>query len=1029
MEGIVVLALLFVFGLPLLCLFLVVRLGRRIDEAKLRALETELRIVTLEKEFRGLRESGVEPAKKTAERGEEPILKKAPVVERKTPAIQPGMPPEPDAEVPGIAGVRAPVSGRPISATPQSTPSEPDLELDIEPGVYSKSGINWEQFLGVKLFAWAAGLALFLGVAFFLKWSFDHGFVTPPVRVAMGLITGLALLIGGLRLPREQYAAIVQVLTAAAVLVLYADIFASYSFYHFIGQAAAFVLMALVTATAFLLATRLNSPTVAVLGLLGGFLTPPLLSTGVDRPLGLFTYIAFLDAGLLAVAQSKRWTYLALLSAIATVVMQFGWVAKFFAAEKALTAIAIFLFFSFLHLLALLYAHRKNTAEGFISASAILMPAAAMLFAFYVLAAHYPAITSRPWLLFGYVFVADVIWLLIGNLRRGLRPMIPAAGSVTFLLLAFWTIGFLASESLNWALGLYLIFALLHSALPFVLERLGLSEKPPWWTGLLPAVSLVLVMIPIFRISPVSILVWPAILLIDLLAILLAFLTASVLGILAVLSLTALATSFWIFHMPALLTGLPETLLIIVGFAILFFIVGTVLAKKNYVPVSPPPEGTSSRGPLSSFSLLQASQLQNINALIPGISALLPYLLLVMVTLRLPLADPSPLFGVAALMAVLLLVLVRYYQADWASAAGLAGVLLLESAWHFSKFNIENAAVALIWYLAFYTLFTLFPFLVRRNIVVDRAEPWAVAALAGPAQFYFVYRLIAIAFKTPYMGVVPAVFAVFSLIALIYLIKTIPTEAVKRNTQLALFGGTTLFFITLIFPVQFEKQWITIGWALEGAALLWLFHRVPHNGLRYTGAALLVAAFVRLALNPAVLAYHPREATPILNWYLYAYGIVTICLFIGMRMLSPPNNLIREVNAQPILAGLGTVLAFLLVNIEIADYFSSGVTITFQFSGNFGRDMTYSLAWGFFAFILLMAGIFRRVSWARYAGIALLVVTLTKLFLHDLWRLGGLYRIGSLVGLALVLLPVSFFYQRFLSADTQKRQGEMEQPG
>jgi uncharacterized membrane protein len=45
----------------------------------------------------------------------------------------------------------------------------------------------------------------------------------------------------------------------------------------------------------------------------------------------------------------------------------------------------------------------------------------------------------------------------------------------------------------------------------------------------------------------------------------------------------------------------------------------------------------------------------------------------------------------------------------------------------------------------------------------------------------------------------------------------------------------------------------------------------------------------------------------------------------------------------------------------------------------------------------------------------LLVVTLLKLFLHDLWRLGGLYRIGSLIGLAFVLMMISLIYQKFLS--------------
>jgi uncharacterized membrane protein len=274
------------------------------------------------------------------------------------------------------------------------------------------------------------------------------------------------------------------------------------------------------------------------------------------------------------------------------------------------------------------------------------------------------------------------------------------------------------------------------------------------------------------------------------------------------------------------------------------------------------------------------------------------------------------------------------------------------------------------------------------------------------------------------MGLVPAVFALPSLLALVRLLKTIPAESPRRNTQLALFGGVALFFITLIFPIQFEKQWITIGWALEGAALLWLLHRVPHNGLKYVGVALLVTAFVRLAFNPAVLGYHARTATPIFNWYLYAYGITTVCLFLGARLLQPPRNLINQVSVPPVLAGLGTVLAFLLLNIQIADYFSTGTTITFKFSGNFGRDMTYSLAWGLFAFVLLFIGILRKVRGARYAGLALLVVTLLKLFLHDLWSLGGLYRIGALIGLALVLIPVSFLYQRFLSSKPESSETE-----
>jgi uncharacterized membrane protein len=102
------------------------------------------------------------------------------------------------------------------------------------------------------------------------------------------------------------------------------------------------------------------------------------------------------------------------------------------------------------------------------------------------------------------------------------------------------------------------------------------------------------------------------------------------------------------------------------------------------------------------------------------------------------------------------------------------------------------------------------------------------------------------------------------------------------------------------------------------------------------------------------------------------------------------------------------------MNIEIADYFSIGPTLTFSFSGNFARDMTYSIAWALYAFMLILIGMRQKTRWVRYSGLALLVVTLAKLFLHDLVNLGPLYRIGAFIGIAIILIVASFVYQRFL---------------
>ena len=175
-----------------------------------------------------------------------------------------------------------------------------------------KEPFSLEKFMGVKLFAWLGGVAMFLGVILFVKYAFENNLIPPPVRIALGFLTGTGLLIGGLLAHRlERYRVLAQAFLATGVLILYGVSFAAHAIYRFpaFGTLATFGLMALITFVAFLIAVRLNALVVAVLGMLGGFLTPVLLSTGRDQVFGLFGYIALLDIGLLAVSRHGRWRY------------------------------------------------------------------------------------------------------------------------------------------------------------------------------------------------------------------------------------------------------------------------------------------------------------------------------------------------------------------------------------------------------------------------------------------------------------------------------------------------------------------------------------------------------------------------------------------------------------------------------------------------------------------------------------------------------------------------------------------------
>ena len=86
---------------------------------------------------------------------------------------------------------------------------------------------------------------------------------------------------------------------------------------------------------AVLLSIRRESLFIAVLGLLGGFATPALLSTGENRPIPLFAYLLLLNIGLAWVAYRKVWPVLSWLTLVLTAIYQWGWVIKFLDRQPA----------------------------------------------------------------------------------------------------------------------------------------------------------------------------------------------------------------------------------------------------------------------------------------------------------------------------------------------------------------------------------------------------------------------------------------------------------------------------------------------------------------------------------------------------------------------------------------------------------------------------------------------------------------------------------------------------------------------
>jgi uncharacterized membrane protein len=414
------------------------------------------------------------------------------------------------------------------------------------------------------------------------------------------------------------------------------------------------------------------------------------------------------------------------------------------------------------------------------------------------------------------------------------------------------------------------------------------------------------------------------------------------------------------------------------------------------------------------------------------LSAALSVLLaqVIVIFAQLQAGSPSLTFLIGAqlvfIVGALALSWVNVENVGWVAVASVVPAMLAAASWA-SWHNEPAEWRSQIGYAApLYLAFIVHPLLLARRAGKFRAP--FVASVVASALFFFIARhALVLGGHENLIGALPVTQALLlaPLVALLVKIERERLAILKRSGEavgiatdrLVLVAGTVLAFITAAIPLQLEKNWITIAWALEAVALLWLCRRLVHRALVMVAIALFAAVFIRLTVNPAVLAYHPRGAYPILNWYLYTYLICAAAMFAGARLVQVPVAFARQLTAG--FTAAGTVLLFLLLNIEIADFYSTGETITFNFTASLAQDLTYTIGWAAFALAMLTVGIVGRNRATRVASIILLVVTVLKCFLHDLGRLGGLYRVGSFVGLAISLALVALALQKFVLAPSQ----------
>jgi len=206
---------------------------------------------------------------------------------------------------------------------------------------------NIEQKMGGRLFVWMGGIALALAGVFMVKYSIEAGILSPAVRTVIGILFGIGLLIAGNWTYDKSNMAggdrIGMSLSGAGVVTLYASILAATSLYDLIPPMIGFAGMIVVTAAAVIQSLRHGMP-IALLGLVGGFVTPALIGSNSPSAISLFAYLYLLFAGLMYIIRRQNWHGLGTLSTFFALLWCVIWVFGSHFSPSDGVVISIFLF-------------------------------------------------------------------------------------------------------------------------------------------------------------------------------------------------------------------------------------------------------------------------------------------------------------------------------------------------------------------------------------------------------------------------------------------------------------------------------------------------------------------------------------------------------------------------------------------------------------------------------------------------------------------------------------------------------------
>lgn len=805
-----------------------------------------------------------------------------------------------------------------------------------------KSSVDWEQFTGAMLFAWLGGLALFIGAGFFVKYSIDKNLISPVMRLVIGALVGLGMIGGSFRFERGRYDTMRQTFAAGGVGVLYSVFFAATLYYEYLPKPAGFAALSIVSAAAFVLALFHRGVAISVLGGVGAYLTPLLVTTGQGGLLSLFTYLSVVNIGLFQVVRRLESNALLLFASIGTM---FSLGCGTFLADPLPEGMPIFIAWSAnLALFAFFLDRIKGdpVVSTSIRCTGIAIFSVSAAIALLVTLGY---TSSAP---MAMMAAAMTIATALAFRQSAWHEMVIPYAAITFLVSAFWALTRFNAGSSHWAFLAFFVYGIAGGIGPVLLiSRNGISQRFLTWFRVFPVALAALLLLTLVVTPQMSFMFWPLTIALQLVGIFVSMIFGAIPQLFAMTVILVIAAIIW------LTAGSPVALplafygfLLVAGALVVlatFYCLAKVAEWGATLKLSPEITDKARLNPamtewMSSAPIIGIFVLLGLAFSMPGQINASPGMLTLVCFMAIAIALSRRLKF--EYMGAITLLTAGFAQAFWALRPDLA--------------SAGQPFVSMLWSGGLYIASLILPFVLFKDFAVSRRiwMSWSIFELAQA--LFFVYAADKM-WQREISGWIPVVLACLKFPAVSALVSQLAGRA-ERNSILACHGGVLLFYISLTPFLLLETGWLGLVLVLESVGLLWLNHRVEHNGLRRVAAVMApVGLYLLLSWLPQMKG---PESIIILNPAVISVLVAVIAMFGAVRLAPHPDDRLWKWNITNYFTWIAVLTGFYFVNLVVADIFTgshvaTGSTIRFiPMAGDILHRIVYTTLWALFGAIL-----------------------------------------------------------------------------